>query len=201
MADGGEVTLEWCLADDPSSAPVVLMLHGLCGSSQDFASLLCEVRRRGWSGVVMNRRGHRRLLSTPCFSIMGSTSDVREAVAAVRDRLPGAPVVLLGSSAGSGLAVRYLGEEGERAPVAAALIVDPAYELEHAFGRIDPVLDSYMTKNCKSWFVQPNAAVLARHAAGEEGLPVRSQIIREKYARETSEIRKNSANVSSNLMA
>uniref|UniRef100_A0A061RI67 Embryogenesis-associated protein emb8-like n=1 Tax=Tetraselmis sp. GSL018 TaxID=582737 RepID=A0A061RI67_9CHLO len=63
MKDRVKVALDWCPADQanyPEDSPVVLCLHGIGCSSQgkSVRLLMEECLKRGWRGVVYNRRGH-----------------------------------------------------------------------------------------------------------------------------------------------
>jgi predicted alpha/beta-fold hydrolase len=135
LEDGQVITLDWALP--PTRAPsgagavqmapnitdansndpcTVLMLHhGAYGRSNDMPGFtyVQEALNRGWLVLVVNRRGHRGRLTRPKFNFFGSTQDVRFIVEnCVRAARPGARIVMLGVSAGSGLAARYMGEQG-----------------------------------------------------------------------------------------
>ena len=82
------------------------------------------------------------LCQTPRFNLLGDTHDLRHAVKHIADKVeslrPGSPLFLVGISAGSGLLVRYLGEEGPRSLFTAAASLCPGYDLRHAFARVQP---------------------------------------------------------------
>ena len=52
---------------------------------------------------------------------MGDASDLRHAVSVIQEQYPTSPLAVVGLSAGSGLLVRYLGEEAGQSPVQAAV--------------------------------------------------------------------------------
>ena len=165
LADGGTVSLEWLGLADATLAPetpTVVILPTICGDGQSLRRTARALRRRlGWRVVVCNRRGHGTLpLTTPCFSTLGATDDVREQLAAIRRRLPTSPLYGLGISAGSGLLVRYLGEEGAATPLAAAIAHCPGYDTTRAFHRIHRAYDRYLLPAVRRHFLERHAAAL-----------------------------------------
>lgn len=165
LADGGTVSLEWLGLDDPALAPdtpTVVILPTICGDGQSLRRTVRGLRRRlGWRVVVCNRRGHGTLpLTTPRFNTLGATDDVREQLAAIRRRVPASPLYGLGISAGSGLLVRYLGEEGAAAPFAAAIAHCPGYDTTRAFHRIHRLYDRYLLPSVRRHFLERHAEAL-----------------------------------------
>jgi len=165
LADGGTVSLDWLGLDDPAhgpDTPTVVILPTICGDGQTLRRTVRAMRRRlGWRVVVCNRRGHGTLpLTSPRFSTLGATDDVRAQLARVRARLPDSPLFGLGISAGSGLLVRYLGEEGARTPLVAAIAHCPGYDTTRAFHRIHRVYDRYLIGAVRRYFVERHAEVL-----------------------------------------
>ena len=57
--DGGTVSVDWFdeASALPDSAPVVIFLHTVSGSSREVINYTSEARRRGWRSCVFNRRG------------------------------------------------------------------------------------------------------------------------------------------------
>jgi predicted alpha/beta-fold hydrolase len=162
LADGGTVSLEWLDARDPD-APVVAVLPTICGDAQTVRAVVRTVATSlGWHVVVLNRRGHGTLpLTAPRFDTMGSTADLRVQLDAVRRRLPSARLYVVGLSAGSGLLVRWLGEEGAGAAASAGVAYCPGYDIERAFRRVHPLYDRYLTRVVKRYFLDRHAAMLA----------------------------------------
>jgi hypothetical protein len=163
LADGGTVSLDWLGRDDPAPTPTIVVLPTICGDGQTMRRTVAGLRRRlGWRVVVCNRRGHGDLpLSAPRFSTLGSTDDVRAQLAHIRAALPGSPLYGLGVSAGSGLLVRYLGEEGARTPLRAAVAHCPGYDTTRAFHRIHRLYDRYLIGSVRRYFLERHAATLA----------------------------------------
>lgn len=120
LEDGGLIAIDWLNrpgsttthAVDPMT-PVVLVLPGVTASSNDLstASLAAAAASRGWRAAVFIRRGLGGLeLKTPRFNIFGDTCDTDVVVRHIAAACPEAPVAVIGFSAGSALAVRYVGE-------------------------------------------------------------------------------------------
>ena len=170
MADGGTVSVQWLgLAGAQVDSPVVLVLHTLCGSADALARQIRSLHDglggltgRSWIIAACNRRGHGDLeLTAPVVNTMGSTSDLRMQIAAISARRPDAALYGVGVSAGSGLLVRYLGEERESSRLRAGVALCPAYDLRDAFDYADPLYDRYLTRKSVQFFLERNQAVLA----------------------------------------
>jgi uncharacterized protein len=129
--DGDFLDLD--LAPDPGpEAPMVLVLHGLEGSSRRayMRVALHELSRRGMLAVAMNFRacsGEPNL--QPRFYHSGETGDVGWVVEFLRDRFPRRPLGAMGFSMGGNVLLKYLGEGRDRAPLDAAAAVSVPFDL------------------------------------------------------------------------
>lgn len=112
----------------PDAAPLLLVLHGLEGSSSAHyvRGLLAQARARGWRGAALNFRscsGSPNRLLRSYHS--GETSDLDEAIGRLRKEA--SRILLAGCSLGGNVLVKWLGEQGEHPPpeirAAAALSV------------------------------------------------------------------------------
>jgi uncharacterized protein len=97
-------------------APVVLVLHGLEGSSRRgyVRVAMVELHRRGLRPVGLNFRscsGEPNL--QPRFYHSGETGDLAHVLEVLADRFPGRPLGALGFSLGGNVLLKYLGEEGD----------------------------------------------------------------------------------------
>ena len=162
MADGGTVSIQWLGLDAAPETPVLVVLHTITGSGDGLRRAISAIRARlGWVVAACNRRGHAGLeLTAPQINTMGSTDDLREQLAAIESRRRGAHLYGLGVSAGSGLLVRYLGEERERARLRAAVALCPAYDLRDAFRYAQRTYDRYLTRKMVEFFLRRNEARL-----------------------------------------
>ncbi len=161
--DGGTVSIQWVGLDEPLDTPVVLAMHTICGSGDTLRRFVTFVRRQlGWVVAACNRRGHAGLpLTVPQLNTMGSTSDLREQLASIQARRPAAPLYGVGISAGSGLLVRYLGEEHERSRLRAGVGLCPAYDVPGGFRHIHPSYDAYLTRKLVGFYLRAHSAVLS----------------------------------------
>ena len=153
--DGGHFTLDWlhsahgsevAQAELPSTAPVVVLLSGIAGGSGDsyVKHFVAMAHAAGFRPVCFNGRGAAGgPLTTPQFYSASFTADIRQAVALLADRFPGAPLAAVGWSLGANILVNYMGEEGSACPLAAGVSLCNPFDLvlcdqalERGMGRI-----------------------------------------------------------------
>ncbi len=162
MPDGGTVSIQWLGLSAARETPVLVVLHTITGSGDGLRRFIAAVHARlGWVVAACNRRGHGGLeLTAPQINTMGSTDDLRRQLAAIETRRPGAPLYGVGVSAGSGLLVRYLGEEAAQSRLRAAVALCPAYDIRDAFHYAHRGYDRYLTRKMVQFFLHRNRAVL-----------------------------------------
>jgi uncharacterized protein len=114
--------------------PVVLVLHGLEGSSRSPAALQAvrALDDAGISAVVLNFRscsGERNRAAR--FYHAGETGDLHLAIRWLAERYPGSPRAALGYSLGGNVLLKYLGEQGDAAVdgLQAAVAVSVPFDL------------------------------------------------------------------------
>jgi predicted alpha/beta-fold hydrolase len=130
-SDGDFVDLDW--ADEtPPGSPLVLVLHGLEGSSQSHyaVGLMRQAVARGWRAVTLNFRScsgelNRRLP----FYHSGHTGDLDEVVALLTSRERGLRLGIVGVSLGGNVLLKWLGERGAEAPVVGAVAISVPFDL------------------------------------------------------------------------
>ena len=130
-SDGDFVDLDW--ADEaPPGSPLVLVLHGLEGSSQSHyaVGLMRQAVARGWRAVTLNFRScsgelNRRLP----FYHSGHTDDLDEVVALLTSRERGLRLGIVGVSLGGNVLLKWLGERGSEAPIAGAVAISVPFDL------------------------------------------------------------------------
>ena len=138
--------------DGAKEAPLLVVLHGLEGSSSSHyvRGLLAQARRRGWRGLALNFRSCSGELNRLVRSYhSGETGDLAEAVARARNESPGAPLLLAGCSLGGNVMVKWLGEQGDAAPVRAAVGLSVPFDLKlcaRALDAPDPMAFVYRTR-------------------------------------------------------
>ena len=158
MEDGGTTGLCWVgdgLAED---SPIIVVLHTINGTPQSMSQLVDDLHRfTGWKTVLCVRRGHVDInFTTPKYNSMGDTNDLRAQLDTISARFPCAPLYMLGSSAGSGLLVRYLGEPEVNDQVKGAFAYCPGYDISIAFQRSHDFYSRLMAKKLVKNFVEPN---------------------------------------------
>jgi predicted alpha/beta-fold hydrolase len=162
MSDGGHTALAWRGHGLPGATPTIVVLHTITGSPESMSHMVWDLHANtGWRIVLCVRRGHADLpLTTPRINILGSTRDLREQLQVIRDRFPDSPLYGVGSSAGSGLLARYLGEEGAAAPFQAAFADCPGYNTDVGFDKAHPFYSRMMAKKLVGQFITPNLPMI-----------------------------------------
>ena len=134
--DGDFLDLE--VGPEPAPrAPVVLLLHGLEGSTRRgyMRQAMLALLEAGIRPVGMNFRACSGTPNLrPRFYHSGETGDLRQVLAILREQMPGRAFGALGFSLGGNVLLRYLGETRPAAPGAlgAAVAVSVPYDLAAA---------------------------------------------------------------------
>jgi predicted alpha/beta-fold hydrolase len=123
--------------DAPRGRPRLLLLHGLEGGARSHyvAGLLAGARDRGWQANLLLFRG---CGSEPNrarrFYHSGETTDVDLVVRRLLEEDADAPLVMAGVSLGGNVLLKWLGEQGERAPgtLVGAAAVSVPYDLSRS---------------------------------------------------------------------
>lgn len=169
-ADGGYTALVWRGYELPETTPTIVLLPTIAGTPDSMGELVGDLARNtGFRIVLCLRRGHGELpLTTPRINILGSTDDLREQIAHIRDRFPRSSLYAVGSSAGSGLLTRYLGEEGDDAPFEATFSYCPGYDTDQVFDRAHPFYSRYMARKIVRQFIDPHGQKLEHLSTAEK---------------------------------
>jgi len=114
--DGDFIDLDW--VDGPADAPLVVLFHGLEGSSRSHyaISLMHAVKRQGWTGVVVHFRGcsgEPNLLPRAYHSGDGAEADW--ILRRLRSNHPQRYIHAAGVSLGGNVLLKWLGEQGSAA--------------------------------------------------------------------------------------
>ena len=139
LPDGDFLDLDWNGAA-PSDAPLVLLLHGLEGSSASSYAwgLLGAFERRGWSAAVMHFRGcsgEPNRLARSYHS--GETGDLAQVVEVIGRRFPNRALFAAGVSLGGNVLLKWLGEIGSGAPIAGAAAISVPFDLGQCADRME----------------------------------------------------------------
>jgi len=138
LADGDFIDLDWHGPHD-LTAPLVLVLHGLTGSSSSHyvLGLQQQLGERNWASVAINWRGcsgEPNLLPRAYHS--GASDDLAEVIAHLQAARPLAPLYAVGYSLGGNVLLKYLGETGAAAPLHRAVAVSVPFRLDQCADRI-----------------------------------------------------------------
>lgn len=126
--------------DGDAGAPLVIVLHGLEGSSRAgyVLGVLAEARARGWPAAAINFRGcsgePNRLAR---FYHSGETGDLAFAVERLAAEQPERALVLAGFSLGGNVITKYLGERRAPEAVRAAAVVSVPFDLARCARALD----------------------------------------------------------------
>jgi hypothetical protein len=138
LPDGDFLDLDWNTA--PSQGPVVLLLHGLEGSSRSHYArgLLDFFAKKKIRAALMHFRG---CSGAPNRAVSGyhsgETGDLDFVVRTWREREPGAPLAVVGFSLGGNVLLKWLGEQGCRADIQAAAAVSVPFLLNGCSDRLN----------------------------------------------------------------
>lgn len=136
LSDGDFIDIDWMPGHGERTA---LILHGLEGNSRSHYArgMLATLDARGWRAGVMHFRGcSGHLNRLPRNYHSGDTADLDFAVKRLRQRRPGAPLVLIGYSLGGNVLLKWLAERGADALAAAAVAVSVPFQLETVTHRL-----------------------------------------------------------------
>lgn len=138
LPDGDFVDLDWL--DDDRAQPLVIVLHGLAGSTGSIYVLGIQqsLHARGIGSVAMNFRGAggtpNRLART---YHAGDTGDIDTVARTLATRFPSRRLAAVGYSLGGNVLLKWLGEQGALAPVVAACAVSTPFDLAACSAQLD----------------------------------------------------------------
>eukprot|EP01100_Stratorugosa_tubuloviscum_P015712 TRINITY_DN926_c0_g2_i3.p1 TRINITY_DN926_c0_g2~~TRINITY_DN926_c0_g2_i3.p1 ORF type:complete len:470 (+),score=164.48 TRINITY_DN926_c0_g2_i3:118-1410(+) len=168
LSDSQQVALDWVspkLEDgrNEDNIPTILLFHTIVGSTDNVLEFLHRARDEGYRAIVFNRRGHGNVkLTQPCFSVVGNADDVRQVVKYIQTKLPKSPLVIVGLSAGAGLLLRYLGEEGNNCNIVSAAALCPGYDMQKPtfYDHIHSAYQHWLMWDINQFFFFPNRQIL-----------------------------------------
>lgn len=142
LPDDDFVDVDYCLPAgwQAGQSPLVLIIHGLSGSSDSHYVLGLQqaLLARGWASAAMNCRG---ASGEPNRSVRayhaGASDDVAAVLHGLRRRFPGTPLAVVGYSLGGAMTLRLLGEQGADAGLFAAVAVSAPLQLGPCATRMD----------------------------------------------------------------
>lgn len=136
--DGDFIDIDWC--GRATKTPLVILLHGLTGSSQ--STYILGMQRAlfniGCRSVVLNFRGcsgEPNNLARGYHS--GETGDIDFLYRTIRQREPHTPIALVGFSLGGNVLLKWLGEQGDKIAIVAAVAVSVPLKLDICATKLD----------------------------------------------------------------
>lgn len=177
--DGGTVCIDIAESNHlRKDAPIVIFLHTITGSSNALNSFVRYANKRAWRAIVLNRRGHEEILTSPNFNLMGDVDDTVAMIEKVKELFPESKFLsAVGISAGSGQVVSYIGREAENVGISAAVSLCPAYDIGQAFENLDkryPLVASLLLKRIKNYFLKSNEEILKNEKGFQEALEAKT---------------------------
>jgi predicted alpha/beta-fold hydrolase len=138
LQDGDFLDMDWHGPHD-ATVPVVLVLHGLTGSSNSpyVAGLQHAMQKQGWASVALNWRGcsgEPNLLPRSYHS--GASEDLAAVIDHLRTARPLAPLYAVGYSLGGNILLKHLGETGLDSHLQGAVAVSVPFRLDECADRI-----------------------------------------------------------------
>ena len=129
--------LDW--HEEPDK-PLVILLHGLSGSSESgyILGLQQALQHVGFASVALNFRG---CSGSPnwrarCYH-SGETEDIAFVYEILKERFPERPMAAVGFSLGGNVLLKWLGEQGSRVRLFAAVAVSVPLVLSECASRLD----------------------------------------------------------------
>jgi len=130
LSDGDFIDLSW--TEEKQTSPIVILLHGLEGSinSPYAKGILKTIQDIGWQGVLMHFRGcsgrHNRLERS---YHSGETGDLNSLIHTLKTRHPDRKITAIGVSLGGNVLLKYLGEQGNKCKLTAAMAISVPFDL------------------------------------------------------------------------
>ena len=138
LPDGDFLDLDW-LRSPPTKGPILLILHGLEGSSRSpyIARLLRMCRDAQWNAVVMHFRGCSGEPNRLARGYHGGETMDLQMVIDLLARRHGQGLCAVGYSLGGSVLLKWLGERRGDAGLRAAAAVSVPFDLARAAARLD----------------------------------------------------------------
>lgn len=135
--DNDFIDIDWC---GEGNQPLIILLHGLAGSSQSsyIKGLQIALLTEGFRSVALNFRGcsgeynH----SARCYH-SGETEDIHFLYQTLRQREPDTPFAAVGFSLGGNVLLKWLGEQGNKLSLFAAIAVSVPLVLSTCATKLD----------------------------------------------------------------
>jgi len=135
--DNDFIDIDWC---GEGNQPLIILLHGLAGSSRSgyIKGLQHALLIQGFRSVALNFRGcsgeynH----SARCYH-SGETEDIHFLYQTLRQREPETPFAAVGFSLGGNVLLKWLGEQGDKLSLFAAIAISVPLVLSTCATKLD----------------------------------------------------------------
>jgi predicted alpha/beta-fold hydrolase len=135
--DNDFIDLDWYGEDHQ---PLVILLHGLSGSSKSsyIVGLQQALSNYGFRSVVLNFRGCSGEYNNTarCYH-SGETQDIQFLYQTLREREPATPIAVIGFSLGGNVLLKWLGEQGNKLSLFAAVAISVPFILSACATKLD----------------------------------------------------------------
>ena len=141
-----QVAYDWVDSSKPS-APVVVLFHGLEGSSHSHyaRALMSQIEKRNWQGCVAHFRGCGGVPNTaPVAYHCGDSAEIAHMLKVVHQAHPQRPLFAVGVSLGGNALAKYAAEQGNSALCQAAAVISAPVDLPVASTALDQGLSYYL---------------------------------------------------------
>ncbi|MDD1614497.1 MAG: hydrolase [Methylococcaceae bacterium] len=145
--DNDFIDIDWC---GESNQPLIILLHGLTGSSRSgyIKGLQVALLMEGFRSVALNFRGcsGEYNYSARCYH-SGETEDIHFLYQTLRQREPDTPFAAVGFSLGGNVLLKWLGEQGNKLSLFAAIAVSVPLVLSTCATKLDNGFSKIYRKN------------------------------------------------------
>ena len=135
--DNDFIDIDFC---GEGEQPLIILLHGLTGSSRSgyIKGLQLELLAQGFRSAALNFRGCSGEFnqSARCYH-SGETEDIQFLYQTLRQREPNTPLAAVGFSLGGNVLLKWLGEQGDKLSLFAAIAVSVPLVLGACASKLD----------------------------------------------------------------
>ncbi len=168
--DGDFLDIDWYGADSNNTNPIVLIMHGLAGSSDSayVLGLQQSIAALGWRAVALNFRGCSGEFNAKARAYhSGDTGDVDFVFNSLKQREPNTDIYVIGFSLGGNVLLKWLGEQGKNSGVKAAVAISVPMLLNECATKLDQgfskIYRSYLLKPLKQLITDKKKYLSQKH--------------------------------------